>query len=379
MVGRLRPGATGVSTLDIWPWKYLVPWMREDLFARRDARKLMGSIDIKRNDPYNMEEMVMPLQEYINDPRAHELIHNGETFQVAGLTNNSYFVESHEVRRCVQKHKILGEHVLEVAKKRLDDMLYVGLTEDHRESATMFANVVGAQVISQALTENSSMEGAGNSKSEQGSSRSESEPDNDDHQDSNADHNADETGSTEDLKEKKETMSVGKLMEAYEGCISSLRKTQSRRRKASLKRISPANFSKEDFVSVIDQTAATMMLTVVLCSGTAILTLLPCGDAVANFKGVCLDRSRVSEVITEQIRSLNHLDLELYKYAQEIFAKQHKHVVEKLSSTDDLESMFNNPGGITMWKFLWLAMCIVFLALVFLFVNARRRMSKVKI
>lgn len=44
-------------------------------------------------------------------------------------------------------------------------MLYVGLTEDHRESATMFANVVGAQVISQALTENSSMEGAGNSKS----------------------------------------------------------------------------------------------------------------------------------------------------------------------------------------------------------------------
>ncbi|KAJ6670424.1 TYROSYLPROTEIN SULFOTRANSFERASE-RELATED [Salix viminalis] len=247
MVGRLRPGATGVSTLDIWPWKYLVPWMREDLFARRDARKLMGSIDIKRNDPYNMEEMVIPLQEYINDPRAHELIHNGETFQVAGLTNNSYFVESHEVRRCVQKHKILGEHVLEVAKKRLDDMLYVGLTEDHRESATMFANVVGAQVISQALTENSSMEGAGNSKSvtEQGSSHSESEPDNDDHQDSNADHNADETGSTEDLKEKKETMSVGKLMEAYEGCISSLRKTQSRRRKASLKRISPANFSKE--------------------------------------------------------------------------------------------------------------------------------------
>lgn len=23
-----------ISTLDIWPWKYLVPWMREDLFAR---------------------------------------------------------------------------------------------------------------------------------------------------------------------------------------------------------------------------------------------------------------------------------------------------------------------------------------------------------
>lgn len=55
--------------------------------GQRDARKLTGSIDIKRNDPYNMEEMVMPLQEYINDPRAHELIHNGETFQVLALLN----------------------------------------------------------------------------------------------------------------------------------------------------------------------------------------------------------------------------------------------------------------------------------------------------
>jgi len=28
-------------------------------------------------------------------------------------------------------------------------MLYVGLTEDHKESATIFANMVGAQVLSQ--------------------------------------------------------------------------------------------------------------------------------------------------------------------------------------------------------------------------------------
>lgn len=34
MAGRLRTKTKGVSTLDIWPWKYLVPWMREDLFAR---------------------------------------------------------------------------------------------------------------------------------------------------------------------------------------------------------------------------------------------------------------------------------------------------------------------------------------------------------
>lgn len=34
MAGRLRAKMRGVSTLDIWPWKYLVPWMREDVFAR---------------------------------------------------------------------------------------------------------------------------------------------------------------------------------------------------------------------------------------------------------------------------------------------------------------------------------------------------------
>lgn len=34
MASRLRSKTKGVSTLDIWPWKYLVPWMREDLFTR---------------------------------------------------------------------------------------------------------------------------------------------------------------------------------------------------------------------------------------------------------------------------------------------------------------------------------------------------------
>ena len=34
MALRLSSKTKGVSTLDIWPWKYLVPWMREDLFAR---------------------------------------------------------------------------------------------------------------------------------------------------------------------------------------------------------------------------------------------------------------------------------------------------------------------------------------------------------
>ena len=34
MSKRVRAKTNGVSTLDIWPWKYLVPWMRGDLFTR---------------------------------------------------------------------------------------------------------------------------------------------------------------------------------------------------------------------------------------------------------------------------------------------------------------------------------------------------------
>lgn len=46
-------------------------------------------------------------------------------------------------------------------------MLYVGLTEEHRESATMFANVVGSQVISQLRVSSSSTESTADNKSGQ--------------------------------------------------------------------------------------------------------------------------------------------------------------------------------------------------------------------
>lgn len=52
-------------------------------FGQRDARKLGKLRRINEiTDPYNMEEMVMPLHDFINDPVAHEIVHNGATFQV---------------------------------------------------------------------------------------------------------------------------------------------------------------------------------------------------------------------------------------------------------------------------------------------------------
>ena len=47
-------------------------------------------------DYYNFLAMSMPLHEYIHQPLAYDIIHNGGTFQVARLTNNSYLEEEQE-------------------------------------------------------------------------------------------------------------------------------------------------------------------------------------------------------------------------------------------------------------------------------------------
>ncbi|KAF8116231.1 hypothetical protein N665_0020s0083 [Sinapis alba] len=335
MSGRIRKNNV-ISTLDIWPWKYLVPWMREDLFARRDARKLKGVVIIEDDNPYDMEEMLMPLHKYLDTPTAHDIIHNGATFQIAGLTNNSHLSEAHEVRHCVQKYKNLGEPVLQVAKRRLDSMLYVGLTEEHRESASLFANVVGSQVLSQVVTSNATAK-TKTTKSEASVTVSESGSDK-----SEIQNGTSEVASNK-IEAKSGNMTVKTLMEVYEGCIGHLRKSQGTRRVNSLKRISPANFTR----------------------GT---------------------RTRVPNEVIQQIKSLNNLDVELYKYAKEIFAKEHELVVsKKMVSTSkrsivDLQNVFGEMEGEKLWKLVSVALMLLLLFLLFLFVNARRRItSKVKI
>ncbi|GAB4859227.1 hypothetical protein Ancab_010687 [Ancistrocladus abbreviatus] len=325
--GRIRK-KTGVSTLDIWPWKYLVPWMREDLFSRRDARKIKGPNYTWSSDSYNVDDIAMPLHEYINSPIALDIIHNGATFQVAGLTNNSYLAESHEVRHCVQMYHNLGKYVLEVAKKRLDNMLYVGLTQDHKGSATAFASVVGTQIISQIVASNTTSEHSANERSEQSSLFTDSELENDPHQGSDNDQKA----ISESTKKTKPT--VGELMEAYEGCITSLRKTQTSRRTRSLMKIAPVNFTKEA-------------------------------------------RLGVQESVIHRIISLNSLDVELYQYAQEIFVRQHKHTMEQLERQGGI--LINSYAAPSWINLSTIGILVLLVVVLFVFVNAGRRTSKVKL
>lgn len=49
---------------------------------QRDARILKGLRNVNSNDSYDMEDVVMPLEEFINKPVAWDIVHNGATFQV---------------------------------------------------------------------------------------------------------------------------------------------------------------------------------------------------------------------------------------------------------------------------------------------------------
>ncbi|XP_074303542.1 protein-tyrosine sulfotransferase-like isoform X3 [Silene latifolia] len=179
--------------------------------------------------------------------------------------------ESHDVRACIRKHPTLGDSVLDVAKRRLDHMLYVGVTEDHKESATAFAHVVGAQVISQLVGSNSSMGHLATNLTDT----------------NNADTNNADTSKSA--------------------------------------------------------------------------------------------RLQVPESVINQIISLNRLDMELYKYARDIFSQQHTNIVQKLKLMQESEEIISmNSFASPPWKDILLVMPIVLVVLALCVCLHARRTLKVK-
>lgn len=65
------------------------------------------------------------------------------------------------------------------------------------------------------------------------------------------------------------------------------------------------------------------------CSINKILFPYKCQHS--NFEN-CQARLHVPKLVLEEITALNILDMELYKYAQGIFAKQHRHMLLKLAA-----------------------------------------------
>lgn len=263
--GPVKGGNKFMNTLDIWPWRYLVPTMEKDLFWRRDARRAaqMNGTGLSVDDTYDAAVLAMPFAEFVDHPVAHELVHNGATFQVAGLTNTSFSENAGAIRHCVDRFPHLGQLVVDVAKKRLDRMLYVGLTERQNESAVFFAKVLGDQISMEVFMKSVLSQG----KSSRAKTASPSPP--------KLQFNF------TSLDEFTEEEVMGAMMESYRLCVADLRRAQEDRRSRSLDFIKPIKFSRER-------------------------------------------RKLIPDSVMQKVSELNSLDAELYAHAQVLFQRQQK-------------------------------------------------------
>ncbi|GJP39673.1 hypothetical protein CLOM_g24021 [Closterium sp. NIES-68] len=141
------------ETRRVWPWSMLIPLMEDDLWMRRPTLEIPADPPGSAGqNSYEKSHLVMPLDEYVQHPAVMDLLHNGATFQVAGITQNSLLPNARMLRRCAQAYRDSGERILDLAKARLAAMLHVGLTEVHEQSAVLFAATIGRSMHSAAHT-----------------------------------------------------------------------------------------------------------------------------------------------------------------------------------------------------------------------------------
>eukprot|EP00850_Spirogloea_muscicola_P003195 SM000013S26364 [mRNA] locus=s13:122:3831:+ [translate_table: standard] len=140
----------GPTTLQVWPWNFLAPFMERDMVLRRNADTKPPAQSNDARNSFDVPQTVIPLHEFVKHPIATELLHNGQTLQMAGLTNNSWTDGAKELRDCIVQRPELGTLALDVAKARLQQMLHVGLTEEHAVSMQLLAALLGRPLSSRA-------------------------------------------------------------------------------------------------------------------------------------------------------------------------------------------------------------------------------------
>eukprot|EP00877_Chromochloris_zofingiensis_P003280 jgi/Chrzof1/12953/Cz07g13220.t1 len=79
-------------------------------------------------NPYD-NEIVMPLAEFVKHPIADELLHDGQAFQVLGLTNYSHWQHSAAMRSCIHQQPSVADDLLTFAKERVMKFTHVGTTD----------------------------------------------------------------------------------------------------------------------------------------------------------------------------------------------------------------------------------------------------------
>jgi hypothetical protein len=159
----------------VWPWSHLVPWFATDMRGRLKAVEATAEasglprwqaaktpngetyfshpqVEESRMelpdpaptlDPYD-NQLVMPLHEFVEHPLAAELIHNGATLQLLGLTNSSRWSQpALLLRACLHDDPATQRRLMEMAKRRLRRLAHVGLTEQLEDPIISLAAYLG--------------------------------------------------------------------------------------------------------------------------------------------------------------------------------------------------------------------------------------------
>lgn len=177
------------STKEVWPWSHLQPIMLEDMtpkvHAQRPGEKGVWKImytedgelyylnrvqnvtewEVPEDEKHLIVEdqgplrpydnvLYMPLREFSEHPDSFELLHNGQTLQVLGLTNYSHDPEASVLRNCIINDKASAKAALIYAIERLQTFAFVGTFETMRESLPSWANMRGIDLDSKAWSSN---------------------------------------------------------------------------------------------------------------------------------------------------------------------------------------------------------------------------------
>lgn len=84
-------------------------------------------------DPYD-NQLFIPLKDFMREPIAHEMLHNGEFLQVLGLTNYSHWEKAPDMRRCIFEQKSIADELLQFALQRIERFTHVGTTDQLYDS-----------------------------------------------------------------------------------------------------------------------------------------------------------------------------------------------------------------------------------------------------
>jgi hypothetical protein len=167
-----------VLTENVFPWSELIPWFIRDMTERRGFRGSLNKslpfswieidhpsghfyynqhhgiskwslTDEERSfllpplDPYDAPQLVMPLLEFAQHPMARELLHNGQTAAVLGITNYSHMnaKDTGASRQCLNTEE--GRPLLQQALDLLGYFAHVGSTGLLEDSVTAAAARLG--------------------------------------------------------------------------------------------------------------------------------------------------------------------------------------------------------------------------------------------